>query len=218
MELFDGIVAQLALALGASWCAGINLYATVAVLGLMAHYVPGFQLPPGLEVLGSPWVIAPALFMYSVEFFADKVPAIDSAWDTVHTFIRIPAGAAMAAAALGDVPPEIQVGAAIIGGTLALGSHTTKATARVAAHGSGTSPFVSPAASVLEDGLVIATVGMIAANPAVALVMVAMMVVGAGFFMYFLWTIARKVLRTLTGRGSVDAAQLPPPPPPAIPA
>src|SRR5690606_22577884 len=102
MEIFDGIVAQLALALGASWCAGINLYATIAVLGLMAHYVPGFNLPPDLAILASPWVIVPACLMYCVEFFADKVPAVDSAWDTIHTFIRVPAGAAMAAAALGE--------------------------------------------------------------------------------------------------------------------
>lgn len=217
MEIFDGIVAQLALALGASWCAGINLYATIAVLGLMAHYVPGFQLPPDMAVLASPWVIVPACLMYCVEFFADKVPAVDSAWDTIHTFIRVPAGAAMAAAALGDVPPEIQVGAAIIGGTLALGSHTTKATARVAAHGSGTSPLVSPTASLVEDGLVITTVAMIAANPALALLLTALMVIGAGFLMYFLWSIVRRVFRALTGRGTADGA-LPPPPPPAIPA
>jgi len=215
MSLFDGIVAQLALAMGAGWCAGINLYATVAVLGLMVHFVPGFQLPPGLEVLGSPWVIVPAVIMYCVEFFADKIPAVDSAWDTVHTFIRVPAGAALAAAALGDVPPEIQVGAAIIGGTLALGSHTAKATTRVAAHGTGTSALVSPTASLIEDGLVVATIGMIAANPAIALGMTALMVLGAGFLLYFLWNVTRRVFRVLVGRGD-SAQELPPPPPPAL--
>jgi len=215
MSIFDGIVAQLALAMGAGWCAGINLYATVAVLGLMVHFVPGFQLPAGLEVLGSPWVIVPAVVMYCVEFFADKIPAIDSAWDTMHTFIRVPAGAALAAAALGDVPAEIQVGAAIIGGTLALGSHTAKATTRVAAHGTGTSALVSPTASLIEDGLVIATVGMIAANPAVALGMTVLMILGAGFLLYFLWSVTRRVFRVLVGRGS-SAEELPPPPPPAL--
>lgn len=216
MGIFDGIVAQLALALGASWCAGINLYATVAVLGLMVHVVPGFQLPPDLQVLASPWVIAPAVIMYCVEFFADKIPAVDSAWDTIHTFIRVPAGAALAAAAIGDVPPEVQVGAAILGGTLALGSHTAKATTRVAAHGTGTSPFVSPTASLVEDGLVVATIGLLAANPLLALGMTVAMIIGAAFLLYFLWNITRSVFRSLTGRGSESPNVPPPPPPPAL--
>lgn len=210
MELFDGIVGQLALAMGASWCAGLNLYATIAVLGLMVHFVPGFQLPPDLQVLASPWVIGPAVVMYCVEFFADKIPAVDSAWDTIHTFIRVPAGAALAAAALGDVPPEVQIGAAIIGGTLALGSHTAKATTRVAAHSTGTSPLVSPTASVVEDGLVIATIGLLATNPALALGLTVLMIIGAGFLLYFLWGITRRVFRSLMGR-DIEVKQLPPP-------
>ncbi len=212
MSMYDGIVGQLALALGASWCAGINLYATVAVLGIMARYLPGFHLPEEMAVLASAWVIVPALLMYCVEFVADKVPAIDSAWDTVHTFIRVPAGAALAAAAMGDVPPEVQVGAAILGGTLALGSHTAKATTRMAAHGTGVSPVVSPTASLVEDGLVVATIGLLAANPLLALGLTALMIVGAAFLIYFLWAIARRVLRSLTTRPEDNL----PPPPPAI--
>lgn len=214
MGIFEGIVGQLALAMGASWCAGINLYATVAMLGLMVHFVPGFELPPGLEVLASPWVIAPALVMYCAEFFADKIPAVDSAWDTIHTFIRVPAGAALAAAALGNVPPEVQVGAAILGGTLALGSHTAKATTRVAAHGTGVSALVSPTASLVEDGLVIATVGLLAANPLLTIGLTVMMMIGAGFLLYFLWNVTRRVFKAITGRG--EAAPQTPPPPPAI--
>lgn len=213
MGIFDGIVGQLALALGASWCAGINLYATVAVLGIMVHFVPGFQLPADMMVLASPWVIGPAVLMYCVEFFADKVPAVDSAWDTIHTFIRVPAGAALAAAALGNVPPEVQVGAAILGGTLALGSHTVKATTRVAAHGTGVSALVSPTASLLEDGLVIATVGLLAANPMLTIGMTVIMMVCAGFLMYFLWSIARRVFNTITGGRNTSVPQTPPPPP-----
>lgn len=212
MSAYDGIVGQLALALGASWCAGINLYATVAVLGIMARYLPGFQLPEEMAVLASAWVIVPASLMYCVEFVADKVPAVDSAWDTVHTFIRVPAGAALAAAAMGDVPPEIQVGAAILGGTLALGSHTAKATTRMAAHGTGVSPVVSPTASLVEDGLVVATIGLLAANPLLALGLTALMIVGAALLIYFLWAIARRVLRSLTTRSEDNL----PPPPPAV--
>lgn len=215
MNIYDGIVAQLALALGASWCAGINLYATLAVLGIMARYLPGFQLPDEMAMLASGWVIIPAVFMYFIEFIADKVPAIDSAWDTIHTFIRVPAGAALAATAMGGVPPEVQVGAAILGGTLALGSHTAKATTRMAAHGTGVSPLVSPTASLVEDGLVIATVALLAANPVLALGLTLLMIIGAGFLLYFLWSIARTVLRSLMSR---DTPRDLPPPPPAIPA
>lgn len=200
MTPFDSVLSQLALAMGASWCAGLNLYATVAVLGLMVHFVPGFQLPPDLMVLASPWVILPALFMYVVEFVADKVPAVDTLWDTIHTFIRVPAGAALAAAALGSVPPEVQVGAAIVGGTLALGSHTTKATARAAAHTTGTSPLVSPAASVVEDGLVIGTMALFATSPLLALGLTLLMVMGAVVLMWLLWSLVRKVFKVLTGR------------------
>lgn len=214
MEIFDGIVAQLALALGASWCAGINLYATVAVLGIMVHFVPGFQLPPDMAVLASPWVIIPAVVMYCVEFFADKIPAVDSAWDTIHTFIRVPAGAALAAAALGAVPPEVQVGAAILGGTLALGSHTVKATTRVAAHGTGTSPLVSPAASLVEDGLVVATIGMLAANPLLTIGLTVLMIVVAGFLLYLLWNVFRRIVRSFTRQPQLP--QTPPPPPPVV--
>jgi hypothetical protein len=211
MEIYDGIIAKLALALGASWCAGLNLYATIAVLGLMARFIPGFHLPEEMAILASGWVIMPALAMYCIEFVADKVPAVDSAWDTVHTFIRVPAGAALAAAALGDVPPQVQMGAALLGGTLALGSHTAKATTRVAAHGTGMSPVVSPMASLMEDGLVIATVGLLAANPLLTLGLTFMMIIGAGFLLYFLWSIARRVLRSLGTRP--QTGELPPPPP-----
>jgi hypothetical protein len=215
MTPYESVISQLALALGASWCAGINLYATVAVLGLMAHYVPGFHLPQGLEVLGSPWVIGPAVFMYCVEFFADKVPAVDSAWDTVHTFIRVPAGAALAAAALGNVPPELQVGAGILGGTLALGAHTAKATTRLAAHSTGTSPIVSPTVSMLEDGLVIGTVGLLASHPLMSMMITVLMIGAASMMLYFFGGLVYKVWLRITGRSTSAVAARSVPPPPA---
>lgn len=196
MTAFD-VLFRLSLVLGAGWCSGLNLYATVGMLGLMHRYLPGFALPPGLDALGSHWVIWPALAMYCVEFVADKIPAVDSAWDMVHTFLRVPAGAVLAAMALGDVPLEIQLCAALVGGGLALGAHTTKATTRVVAHASGTSPIVSPAASVVEDGLVIATMALIAAHPILALVFVGLMIVGAVVVVRMFWTLARKAFRAL---------------------
>lgn len=213
MEQYSNIIAQLALALGASWCAGINLYATIGMLGLMSRFA-GFELPPGLEVLNSEWVIGAAILMYCVEFFADKIPAIDTAWDSIHTFIRIPAGAVLAATALGEVRPELQVAAALIGGTLALGSHTTKATARVAAHATGTSPIVSPAASLVEDGLVVTTIAFLAAYPLVTLSLTAAMVVGSAVMLYFMWNVVRRVFRSLF-KQSENPILMPPPPPTA---
>lgn len=190
------IFATLALTLGASWCAGINLYATVAVLGLLHRYT-GFNLPDHMGVLGSDWVLWPAIGLYVIEFVADKVPAIDSAWDTVHTFIRIPAGAVLAAMAIGDVPVEFQVLAGLIGGGLAFGSHATKATTRLAAHSTGTSPLLSPVLSVVEDVLVVGTVGLIASHPIIALLLLSVMLIVAYFIMRMFWRLARGVFRSM---------------------
>jgi len=196
-----GVLFKLSLVLGVGWCSGLNLYATVAVLGLMHRYLPGFTLPPGLDALGSHWVIWPAVVLYCVEFVADKIPAVDSVWDTIHTFLRVPAGAVLAAMALGDVPLEVQLCAALIGGGLALGAHTTKATTRVVAHSTGTSPIVTPAASVVEDGLVITTMALIAAHPVLAVVFVVLMMVLAALLLWTFWRLVKKVFRSLfTGR------------------
>jgi hypothetical protein len=216
MGVYEGIVAQLALALGASWCAGINLYATVAVLGLMSRYITGYDLPPSLAVLESNWVIVPALVMYCAEFVADKIPAFDTFWDSFHTFIRVPAGAVLAAAAVGTVPPEIQVAAAMIGGALALGSHTTKATTRVASHATGTSLLVSPTVSLVEDGLVIGTMGLLAAHPAISLSLTVAMIAAASVLLYMFWGLTRKLWRSIASGRTVpagnEASAAPPPP------
>ncbi len=194
------LIGTLALVLGAGWCAGINLYATLAVLGLLHRYADGFALPGEMAVLGSNWVIWPAVFMYLVEFFTDKVPAIDSLWDTVHTFIRIPAGAVLAGMAVGEVPLEMQLAAGILGGTLALGSHATKSTTRMAAHSTGTSPVASPSLSLAEDVLVVGTIGLIAANPMLALLVLVVMLAAAVLLMWTFWRVARRVWRTLFRR------------------
>lgn len=196
----NGILSTLALALGVGWCAGLNLYATLAILGLLHRFVPEFVLPPGLEVLGSYWVIGPAVFMYFVEFVADKVPAFDSVWDSVHTFIRVPAGAVLAAMALGDVPLELQIAAGLLGGTLALGSHATKATTRLVAHSSGTSPIVTPVASLLEDGLVFTTFAVWASYPILSIILVAAMIAVAVVLLWAFWAFTRKVFQLISGR------------------
>ena len=110
----------IALSMGLAWASGLNLYAAILMLGVMGA-TGHIALPPDLEPLTHPVVIAAAAFMYCVEFFADKVPGVDTGWDTLHTFIRIPAGAVLAAGAIGDVSLPAQIAAALIGGSLSAG-------------------------------------------------------------------------------------------------
>ena len=147
-------VQLIALAMGVAWASGINLYAAIAMLGILGG-TGNLDLPPGLEVLQHPGVIVAAGFMYCVEFFADKVPGVDTGWDTLHTFIRIPAAAILAAGAVGEVNPAIVLMAGILGGTLAATSHTLKAGTRVLINASP-EPFSNIGISVAEDTLVLA--------------------------------------------------------------
>jgi hypothetical protein len=146
----------IALSMGAAWASGVNLYATVAMLGWMSA-TGNIELPPGLEVVENPVVMFIATGMYVVEFFADKIPGVDSAWDTVHTFIRIPAGAALAAGALGDVSPAMEFAAILAGGGLAATTHATKAGTRLLINTSP-EPFTNWGASIAEDAAAIALV------------------------------------------------------------
>lgn len=143
------LISTLAIAMGAGWVSGINLYAAVATLGLLGRFA-NLQLPGELDVLTSWWIIGLAAGLYLIEFFADKVPYLDSAWDAVHTFIRIPAGAILAASAFGDFDRGVQVAALLLGGGLALSAHSTKATARAAINLSP-EPVSNIVVSLVED-------------------------------------------------------------------
>ncbi len=156
MEQLDSVITTIALTMGVGWASGINLYATLLMLGFMANS-GNMVLPPGLEVLANPLVIAAAGLMYAVEFVADKVPGVDTGWDTLHTFVRIPAGAALAASAVGDVSVAVEVAAAIVGGGLAAGSHAAKAGSRVMINTSP-EPFSNWFVSLGEDVAVVAGV------------------------------------------------------------
>jgi hypothetical protein len=148
------LVQIIALSMGVAWASGINMYAAIAMLGILGatgHMV----LPPGLEPLTDPIVIMAASFMYCVEFFADKTPGVDTGWDAIHTFLRIPAGAVLAAMAVGDVSLSAQIAAALIGGTLAAATHATKAGARVMINTSP-EPVSNWGASLAEDVAVLA--------------------------------------------------------------
>lgn len=150
MEVTDTI----ALAMGSAWASGLNLYATLFILGWMG-YSGHMALPPGMEVLSDPMVMAAAGFMYMVEFFADKTPGVDTGWDALHTFIRIPAGAMLAATALGDISPAAEMAGYIIGGGLAASTHITKAGSRVLINTSP-EPVSNWGASIGEDLAVLA--------------------------------------------------------------
>ena len=150
------LISTLAIAMGSAWVSGINLYAGVATLGLLSRFAH-LQLPGELEVLTSWWVIGVALLLYVVEFVADKVPWVDSTWDVVHTFVRVPAGAVLAAAAFGDFDRSIQVVALLLGGGLALSSHGTKAATRAVLN-TMPEPVTNIIASVVEDVLAVFSV------------------------------------------------------------
>lgn len=171
--------ATLSLALGSAWTSGINLYATVSVLGLLQKF-GGVRLPGGLEVLDNWWIIGIAAGLYIVEFFADKIPYVDSVWDVVHTFIRVPAGAVVAWAAVSEMSPGIVIPATLIGGGLALSSHGTKATARIGANLSP-EPVTNTLLSLAEDAIaIVGTLLAVFAPIVIAVVLIA-------FLIFFFW-------------------------------
>lgn len=165
MDMTELIIA----ALGLAWASGLNLYAGLATVGVLGA-TGQMTLPPDLEILGHPAVIAASVFMYVAEFVADKVPGVDTTWDTLHTFIRIPAGAVLALGAVGELDPAIQVAALIIGGGVAATSHAFKAGSRVLINTSP-EPFSNWGASLVEDGLVIGGVTLAVLQPTAFLVL-----------------------------------------------
>ena len=147
------LLVSLGRSLGFSLTSGVNLYATVAILGLATRYQL-VDLPPQYHVFASDWVIGLSLLLYAVEFIADKIPWVDSMWDSVHTFIRPIGGALVAVATLGEASPTLEVIVGLLGGTIAAGSHFTKASTRVAANASP-EPFSNWALSFFEDAFVL---------------------------------------------------------------
>jgi hypothetical protein len=182
MEWFS----TLSLALGSAWTSGINLYATVSVLGLLQKF-GATRLPGGLDVLDNWWIIGIAGALYLIEFFADKIPYVDSVWDVVHTFIRVPAGAAVAYAATNEMDAGVFTIATLLGGGLALSSHGTKAAVRAGANLSP-EPVSNWILSIVED--VIAFAGSLLAVFAPAVIAVVLVV----FLIFFAW-FAPKVFR-----------------------
>ena len=183
MEQYQSLINTISLTMGTAWASGLNLYATMFMLGILgANNV--IALPPSLELLTNPLVIGAAGIMYFVEFFADKIPAVDSTWDAVHTFIRIPLGALLAAGAVGEVNPAVTTAAFLLGGTMAAGTHAAKAGTRVLINTSP-EPFTNIAASVTED---VAVVGGLWAALNYPLVFIAFIV---AFALFLIWALPK---------------------------
>ncbi len=191
----DTVSQTLALSLGAAWASGINLYAAVATLGILAAS-GNIVLPSELSMLSHPLVITVAVIMYCVEFFADKIPGLDSAWDAIHTFIRIPAGALLAANAVGSVDPAFSFAAGLMGGTLAATTHATKAGTRVMINTSP-EPFSNWFASISEDVAVVVGLWTALHHPWIFLVLLFFFVVALFFILPLLWKGVRALFRRL---------------------
>ena len=190
------LISSVAMAAGLAWASGLRLYAVLFIAGLLGRF--GYvDLPQDLQVLTHWMVISASGFMFSVEFFADKIPAFDSVWDALHTFIRVPAGALLAAMALGNHDPAIMVAGGILGGTLAAGAHLTKAGSRALINTSP-EPFTNVTASLSED--VLALGGLYAAfhHPLLFLVLLLAFVVFAIWLLPKLWRGIRQILQRVT--------------------
>lgn len=188
-------IEALGLALGVGFSSGLNLYATVATLGLLQRFGV-LHLPPGLQVLSHPWVLAIAAALYLLEFFADKIPYFDTFWDAIHTFIRPPAAALLAFAAAGAAPPEWRWGAALIAGGVALTSHGAKASARAAVNASP-EPFSNWVLSLGEDVLAVWLSWMAATHPVATTIIVVALVALCAFLLYFFFHFARRAFQRL---------------------
>ena len=184
------LIGTLAIAMGSSWVSGIRLYAAVATLGLLGRFAH-LSLPGELNILTNWWVIGIASGLFVIEFFADKIAYVDSVWDVVHTFIRIPAGAVLAAAAFGDFDRSVQVIALLLGGGLAFSAHATKASARAAINLSP-EPASNIVVSLVEDFVALVSMVLAYVLPVVLIVLLLIFVLASIF-------ILPKIVRVLRG-------------------
>jgi len=195
VEHLEPIIKTIALTMGVAWASGINLYAAILVLGILGT-TGNIALPPDLMILTDPLVIIAAGVMYVVEFFADKIPGVDNGWDTVHTFIRIPLGALLAAAAVGEVQPAVIVAAALLGGGMAATTHAAKAGARVLINTSP-EPLTNWFASLGEDVAVIAGLWTALHYPAIFVIFLIVFILLLIWLLPKLWRGVTKIISLL---------------------
>jgi hypothetical protein len=213
MEQYDEIIKAISLAMGVAWASGVNLYAAMLTLGVLA-VTGNMVLPPELQVLQHPMVLTAAGLMFAVEFFADKIPGLDTGWDAIHTFIRIPAGALLAAGAIGEVNPDLAVAAAIVGGTIAASSHVTKSGSRVLINASP-EPFSNWFASLTEDIAVMGGIWLSLTHPYLFLLCFILFIVLMVWLLPRIWSGIKKVFSffsRLFGGGQVAEDEQPGPP------
>lgn len=197
MDPYQQVIATLSLTMGVAWASGINLYATVGILGIFGAF--GYiDLPEQLMVLQDPLVIAAALFMYCVEFFADKTPGVDTGWDAIHSFIRIPAGAMLAAGAVGEMSPAIVVAAGLLGTTISATSHMVKAGSRVMINTSP-EPVTNWTASVVEDVAVVSGLYAAINHPVIFLFLFIIFILLAIWLIPKLWRAIKYLFAKIKG-------------------
>lgn len=188
-----------ALAALLAWASGIRLYLVVCAVGLLG-FLDYVDLPQGLKVLEHPWVIGAAGFMLAMEFLVDKIPGLDTLWDAVHTFVRIPAGALLAAGASGETLSALTVVAGLVGGTITAGTHFTKAGSRAAINTSP-EPVSNWAASFTEDAMVLGGIWFAFQYPVAFLVLLAFFLLLMVWLIPKLWRSIRAVMRRLSQAG-----------------
>ena len=188
-------IETLGLALGAGFSSGLNLYATIATLGLLERFGV-IHLPPSLHGLSHSAILGIAVVLYVLEFFADKIPYIDTAWDMIHTFIRPPAAAFLAFSAAGAAPAEWRWGAALLAGAVALTSHGTKASARAAVN-TTPEPFSNWILSFGEDALAVWLTWMATVHPVATTVIVVALLALSAYLLFHLFRFARRALQKL---------------------
>jgi len=190
------ILSTLGIVMGTGYSSGLNLYATVVTLGLLQRFGI-IHLPPTLQVVSHPWILGIAGALYFIEFFADKVPYVDTAWDAIHTFIRPPVAALLAYASTGAVAAEWRWAAALLAGGVALTSHSAKASTRAAVNTSP-EPFSNWILSFGEDLLAVWLTWMASAHPMATTIVVGALLVLSAFLIFHLFRFARRALRRLS--------------------
>ena len=188
-------VQYIALSMGIAWASGINLYAAVFMLGYLGS-TGNIELPPELMVVTDPLVMTAAGLMYCVEFFADKTPGIDTAWDSLHTFIRIPLGAVLAMSAVGDTTPAVELAAFLVGGSLTAATHATKAGGRVIINTSP-EPVSNWFTSLGEDILVIVGIWTALTHPWIFIVFLALFIVLMAWLLPRIWRGIKRIISSL---------------------
>jgi hypothetical protein len=191
------VVATIAATMGVAWASGINLYAALFMLGWMGS-TGSIELPPNLEVVQHPMVMGAAAVMYCVEFFADKIPGVDTGWDVLHSFIRIPAGAMLAAGAISPLGPEAELAGLLLGGSLAAGSHFTKTGTRMLVNTSP-EPFTNWSLSIGEDVMVIAGLWAALHHPVLFLILLAAAIALVIWLAPKLWRGLKRVFARVRG-------------------